>query len=105
MDGEDNSTQDLVRSCKRGLLLKRLWYIRFVDTKELLLTGMSRDGIFLVENGKIVKPVINLRFNEWPFVFLKNVVAMGRPVRIGGGSKVPAIMSSDFTFSSKTESV
>ncbi|RKZ30771.1 hypothetical protein DRQ36_04370 [bacterium] len=105
MSGEDKSIDDLIAGCEKGLLVKRLWYIRYVDRKELLLTGMTRDGFFLIENGKIVTPVKNLRFNESPIVFLKNVVAMSRPERVGGWAKVPAIMSENFTFSSKTESV
>ncbi len=84
--------------------MKRLWYIRYVDEREMLLTGMSRDGIFLVEDGKIVGPVKNLRFNESPLVFFKNIVACSAPMRLGS-DLVPAIMSRDFTFSSTTESV
>ena len=102
---EDQSISDLIARCKKGLLVKRLWYIRYVDKRELLLTGMSRDGLFLVKDGEIVAPVKNLRFNESPVVFLQNVVAMSHPRRIGGWAKVPGIMSKAFTFSSKTESV
>ncbi|MBN1755191.1 TldD/PmbA family protein [bacterium] len=105
MDGEDQTVADLIAKCDRGLLLKRLWYIRYVDRKELLLTGMTRDGIYLIENGKVVSPVINLRWNESPVVFLKNVVAMSRPERVNDYAKVPGIMSTGFTFSSKTESL
>ena len=105
MNGEDNSIDDLVANCKKGLLVKRLWYIRYVDRKKLLLTGMTRDGFFLIESGKIVSPVKNLRFNESPIIFLQNVVGMSRPIRVNQWSKVPGIMSENFTFSSKTESV
>ncbi|MBA7673141.1 hypothetical protein ES703_81329 [subsurface metagenome] len=105
MDGQDQSVADLIAQCEKGLLVKRLWYIRYVDRKELLLTGMTRDGLFLLEGGKIVGPAKNLRFNESPVVFLRNVVAMSRPERVGNLAKVPAIMSEGFTFSSETESV
>lgn len=105
MEGQDQSISDLIRRCKNGLLVKRLWYIRYVDRRDLLLTGMTRDGLFLIEDGEVVAPVKNLRFNESPIVFLQNVVAMSRPRRIGGWTKVPGIMSEEFTFSSKTESV
>ena len=104
MRGEDRTTDELVSRCQRGLLVRRLWYIRYVDQKELLLTGMTRDGLFLVENGEVVGPVTNLRFNESPIVFLQNVVAMSRPQRVGS-VMMPGIMSAGFTFSSKTESV
>jgi predicted Zn-dependent protease len=104
MKGEDRSVEELVAQCDRGLLVKRLWYIRHVDFRELLLTGMTRDGLFLVQGGKVAGAVKNLRFNESPIVFLKNVVAMSRPARVGG-IQVPGVMSTDFTFSSKTESL
>jgi len=105
MEGQDQNISDLIAQCQRGLLAKRLWYIRYVDKKELLLTGMTRDGLFLIEDGKVVAPVKNLRFNESPVVFLQNVVAMSRPQRIGESAKVPGIMSENFTFSSRTESI
>jgi len=105
MEGEDKTVDDLVRSCKKGLLVKNLWYIRYVDKRELLLTGMTRDGVFMVEDGSISGPVKNLRWNESPIVFLKNVVGMSRPERVGKYAKIPGVMSKGFTFSSKTESL
>lgn len=105
ISGGKGSVEDLVRDCRRGLMVKKLWYIRYVDRKELLLTGMTRNGLFLVENGKIVRPVGNLRFNESPVVFLQNVVSLSEPQYIGGWAKVPAIMSEGFTFSSTTDSL
>ncbi|CAB1081017.1 hypothetical protein JY97_04470 [Alkalispirochaeta odontotermitis] len=105
MDGQDQNLQDLIVRCQKGLLVKRLWYIRYVDRKSLLLTGMTRDGVFLIENGRIIHPVSNLRFNESPVAFLQNVVAMSRPQRVEDWAKVPGMMSESFTFSSKTESV
>lgn len=105
MQGEDRTMADLIAMCRKGLLVKRLWYIRYVDKRELMLTGITRDGFFRVENGKIIHPVKNLRFNESPVVFLQNIIAMSRAQRVGKWAKVPGIMSSNFTFSSKTESV
>ncbi len=69
------------------------------------MTGMTRDGLFLIKDGKVVTSVKNLRFNESPVVFLQNIVAMSRPQRVEGSVKVPGIMSKNFTFSSKTESI
>jgi len=103
--GENKSVADLIASCKNGLLVKRLWYIRYVDRKELLLTGMTRDGFFRIRDGKVTEPVKNLRWNESPIVFLNNVLALSRPEIVGSWAKVPAIMSEGFTFSSKTESL
>ena len=105
MDGADASVADLVRGCRRGLLVKNLWYIRFVDRKALLLTGMTRDGLFLVEGGEVVGPVKNLRWNESPIVFLQNVVALSRSVRIGPWAMLPGVMSDGFTFTSTTDSL
>ncbi len=105
MEGEEQEVSDLVARCREGLLVKRLWYIRHVDRKELLLTGITRDGLFLVKDGRVAAPVRNLRFNESPVVFLKNVSAMSRPQRIGNMAKVPGILSEGFTFSSVTESI
>ncbi len=104
---EDQELSDLIAGCERGLLVKNLWYIRFVDPRTLTLTGMTRDGVFLVENGRITRPVQNLRWNESPMVFLANLEARSRAVRVGGWSdmKLPAVRSRGFTFSSVTESI
>mgnify|MGYP000612591055 CR=1 FL=1 len=105
MSGGDNTIDELVSDVERGLLVKRLWYIRFVDRKELLLTGLTRDGLFLIKGGEIAGPVQNLRFNESPIVFLQQVSGLGPTRRIGPFAKVPAIRSEHFTFTSTTESV
>ena len=105
MAGGSISVDEMIADCDKGLLVKRLWYIRYVDKKQLLLTGLTRDGLFLVENGEVTGPVQNLRFNESPLVFLSNVVALGEPRRVGPSAKIPAVMSENFTFSSKTTSV
>jgi len=105
MEGEDRSVEDLVAKCGSGLLVKRLWYMNYVDEKEMLVTGMTRDGLFRIEGGAVAGPVKNLRFNESPLVFLANAVAMSSPERVGGWAVVPGVMSEGFTFSSKTESV
>ncbi len=107
MAGEDNSVDDLISGCKNGLLVKRLWYVRYVDRRELLLTGMTRDGLFKITDGKVAGPVKNLRFNESPMTFLKNIEALSQAKRVSSwiDAKVPGARSSEFTFSSKTESV
>lgn len=107
MAGGTGTVDDLIAGCKRGLLVKNLWYIRNVDWKSLTLTGMTRDGVFLVEDGRIVRPVSNLRWNESPISFLNNLVALSRPIRTGGWSnmKVPGALSENFTFTSVTASV
>ena len=66
VDGATGSTQDLVAGVERGLLVTCLWYIREVDPQTLLLTGLTRDGVYLVENGEVTGAVNNFRFNESP---------------------------------------
>lgn len=108
MDGTDASIDDLVRDCRRGLLVQNLWYIRFVDPRTLTLTGLTRDGVFLVEDGRIVRPVKNFRWNESPIDVLQKLTGLSRAERVRSGrfvSKVPAIASRDFTFTSTTDSV
>ena len=58
------STDELIASTKRGLLITRLWYVRVVDQRKAILTGMTRDGTFLIEDGRITRGVHNLRFNQ-----------------------------------------
>jgi len=107
MTGENRSIDDLIAGCKNGLLVKRLWYVRYVDLRELLLTGMTRDGLFKIIDGQVTGPVKNLRFNESPITFLNNIEALSQAKRISSwiDGKVPGVRSREFTFSSKTESV
>jgi predicted Zn-dependent protease len=81
-----------------------------VDPRTLLLTGLTRDGTFLIEDGKISKPVQNLRFNESPLFMLNNVEMIGRPVRIagtesGGNVVLPPLKVREFNFTSVSEAV
>ena len=104
MAGGTGTVDDLVAGCERGLLVKNLWYVRNVDWRTHTLTGMTRDGVFRIEHGRIVGPVRNLRWNESPITFLRNLVALSRPVRTAGWSpmKVPGALSEGFTFTSVT---
>ena len=69
--GEDRSLEEMVASTERGLLLTCLWYIREVDPATLLLTGLTRDGVYLIEDGVVVGEVNNFRFNESPVDLLR----------------------------------
>jgi len=82
----------------------RFWYIRFVDPQTLLLTGLTRDGTFFIENGKIKHAIKNFRFNESPIIMLNNIEALGRPIRVQG-SMVPPVKIRDFTFTSLSDAV
>ncbi|KER10616.1 MAG: peptidase C69 [[Candidatus Thermochlorobacteriaceae] bacterium GBChlB] len=104
MQGGDASLDDLIKDTKRGILVTRLWYIRPVDPQTLLYTGLTRDGTFFIENGKIKHPVKNFRFNESPIIMLNNLEALGNPERIGN-NLIPPIRVRDFTFTSLSDAV
>lgn len=104
MEGGTASLEDLIKSTERGILVTRFWYIRSVDPQTLLLTGLTRDGTFYIENGKIMYPVKNFRFNESPVIMLNNVEALGKPQR-SGNMIVPPMKIRDFTFSSLSDAV
>jgi len=104
MSGGDESLEDMIKNTRRGILVTRLWYIRQLDPQTLLYTGLTRDGTFYIENGKIKYPVKNFRFNESPIVMLNNIEALGKPVRING-NMVPPMKIRDFTFSSLSDAV
>ncbi len=110
MAGGTQSVDDLVKSTTRGILVTRLWYLREVDPRTILYTGLTRDGTFLIENGKITKSLRNFRFNESPLFMLNNVEGLGRTERVagteGGGDVVmPSLKVRDFNFTSLSEAV
>ena len=97
----------MIASTERGVLVTRLWYIREVDPYEKIVTGMTRDGTFLVENGKVRQGVRNFRFNQSLLHMLSNVDAMSVPIRSGGEESfdmvVPAMKIHDFNFTEVTK--
>jgi predicted Zn-dependent protease len=113
MEGGDADVEEMIQSTKHGLLLTRLWYIRSVDPRTILFTGLTRDGTFLVENGRIAHAVKNLRWNESPAFMLTNVEMLGRPTRVVIGESgespntvfVPAMKIRNFTFTSVSDAV
>jgi predicted Zn-dependent protease len=98
---------EMIASTQRGVLVTRLWYIREVDPYEKMLTGMTRDGTFLVENGRVRQGVRNFRFNESLIHMLSNVEAMSVPRRSCGEESfdmvVPAMKIRDFNFTEVTK--
>ena len=74
------TTAEMIKTTRRGLLVTFFWYIRPVDQPTLLNTGMTRDGLFLIENGEIVGPVQNFRWNMSPIVGYSNLTLVGKPV-------------------------
>lgn len=113
MEGGNASLEDMIKDTKRGVLVTRLWYIRSVDPQTQLYTGLTRDGVFYIENGKIKHPVKNFRFNESPVIMLNNLETLGKQNRLGSGFGqfvggtflVPNMKVRDFTFTSLSDAV
>lgn len=110
MEGGTKSLEELIASTKKGVLITRLWYIRDVDPQSLLLTGLTRDGTFYIENGKIQYPIKNFRFNESPIIMLNNLEELGkveRTVSVESNQNylLPPLKVRDFTFSSLSDAV
>jgi predicted Zn-dependent protease len=110
MIGGSTSTEEMIRSTERGVLLTRLFYLRMVDPRTLLVTGLTRDGTFLIENGKIAHAIKNFRFNESPLFMLNNLDAIGPAVRVAGTESrgvlvMPALKVKSFNFTSLSDAV
>jgi predicted Zn-dependent protease len=113
MSGGTSSIEEMIASTQRGLLVTRFWYLRPVDQRTILYTGLTRDGTFLIEGGKITRAVKNLRFNDSPVFMLNNVEALGTPVRVsasedggpGQAVMVPPLKVRDFNFTSLSDAV
>jgi PmbA protein len=105
--GGNSSVDEMVRSTERGILVTRLWYIREVDPYEKVLTGMTRDGTFLVEDGRVTGGIRNFRFNQGMLEMLSNVELLGPAVRSAGEEAfemvVPAMKVRNFHFSEVTK--
>ena len=105
--GGNTSVDDMIRTTERGVLVTRLWYIREVDPYEKTLTGMTRDGTFLVENGKIAGGIRNFRFNQSMIEMLSNVSALGTSVHASGEESfdmvVPPMKINNFHFTEVTK--
>lgn len=104
--GGDSCVEEMVASTERGILVTRLWYIREVDPYQKVFTGMTRDGTFLVEAGRIAAGLRNFRFNQSLMEMLSNVEALSQPVRASGEESpdmvVPAMKIRDFHFTEVT---
>jgi predicted Zn-dependent protease len=113
MEGTDQSVEDIIKTTRRGLLVTFFWYIRGVDNETLLNTGMTRDGLFLIENGEIVGPVQNFRWNMSPIVGYNNVTAVGQPTPMhmgesydgGNTALIPPVRMEDFLMTSVSPAV
>lgn len=104
--------EEMIKSTERGILVSRFWYIRQTDPRTASSTGLTRDGVWWIENGKIAYPLKNFRFNQSTVKMLApgNVLAIGKPERVGsseggGGSLLPALKIKEFNFTSQSEAV
>jgi PmbA protein len=106
-NGNAKSVEEMVTGVERGILVTRLWYIREVDPYEKILTGMTRDGTFLIEHGKLVGGVRNFRFNQSLVEMLQNIAMLGSSVRASGEESfdmvVPPMMVHNFNFTELTK--
>lgn len=111
MDGSDKSVEDLISTTDHAILVTRFWYIRAVDPQTILLTGLTRDGLFEIRDGKISNPIKNFRFNESPINMLNNVLEIGKSENAVGSETgdsqifVPSLKVKDFNFSSLSDAI
>lgn len=110
MVGGDQSTEQLIASTDRGVLVTRLFYLRQVDPRTILYTGLTRDGTFLIEGGRITRSLRNFRFNDSPLFLLNNLEALGPAQRLagteaGGNIVMPSVKAREFNFTSLSEAV
>jgi predicted Zn-dependent protease len=110
VEGGPTSVEEMIKSTDRGILVTRFWYLRSVDPRTALYTGLTRDGTFLIEHGEVTHPVKNFRFNDSPIFLLNNVEALGPCIRLagterGGDIAMPSIKAHDFNFTSLSDAV
>lgn len=110
MSGGEGTVDDLIAKTERGVLVTSLWYIRGVDPRRLLYTGLTRDGLFWIEDGKIAHPLTNMRWNDTPLDVFGKAIDAGTPVRAmsrkgSGDTVVPPLRTEGFHFTSVSNAV
>ncbi len=109
LSGGSGSLYDLIGKVDKGVLVSRFWYNRMLQPRSILATGLTRDGTFMIEGGKIARPVKNLRYNDSPLTLLTKVAEMGTPVRAGGTTDrtdvMPPMIVDGFHFESTSDAV
>jgi len=103
--GGTGSTDELIAGCARGILVTHFFYIRALDPRTVLQTGLTRDGAFLIEDGRVTRPLKNFRWNESPLLMLNRLEDIGRPEPTAAGRLMPALRVRDFNFSSLSDAV
>jgi predicted Zn-dependent protease len=105
LTGGTRSTEELIAGCARGVLVTHFFYIRALDPRTVLQTGLTRDGAFLIENGKVTRALKNFRWNESPLLMLNRLEDIGRPELTAAGRMMPALRVRDFNFTSLSDAV
>jgi len=105
LSGGTKSTEEVIAGCTRGILVTHFFYIRSLDPRTVLQTGLTRDGTFLIENGKVIRALKNFRWNESPLLMLNRLEEIGRPVLTTAGRLLPALRVREFNFSSLSDAV
>ncbi len=105
MMGTDRTLDQLIAGTARGILVTRFWYIRSLEQRTVTLTGLTRDGTFLVENGKITRPLKNFRWNDSPLLALNRIEEIGKAERVSSGIVMPSLKIRDFNFTSLSDAV
>jgi predicted Zn-dependent protease len=113
MQGGTDSLEEMIASTRRGVLLTRFWYIRGLNPRIISYTGLTRDGTFLIENGRITRPVTNFRFNQSLVSMLQNIEMLGPAVRVAASENssvstpivVPALKVNGFNLSSVSDAI
>jgi len=105
LSGGTKSTEEIIAGCSRGILVTHFFYIRSLDPRTMLQTGLTRDGTFLIENGKITRSLKNFRWNESPLLMLNRLEDIGRPEPTEAGRLMPTLRVRDFNFASLSDAV
>jgi len=109
MDGENVEVDALIAKIDKGVLVTRLWYNRMLEPRSIVATGLTRDGTFWIEGGKIAHPIKNLRYNDGPVTLLTKLRALGRPERAGMATDrvwvVPPLVVDEFLFESTSDAI
>ena len=105
MVGGTKSVDDLIAGTQRGILVTHFFYIRSLDNRTVMLTGLTRDGTFLIENGKVTRSLKNFRWNESPLFMLNKIEEIGRAEPTAAGQVMPSLRVKDFNFTSLSDAV
>ena len=105
LTGGTKTTEELIAGCERGILVTHFFYVRSLEPRTVLYTGLTRDGTFLIEKGKITQALKNFRWNESPLLMLNRLEEIGRSEPTSAGQLMPSLRVSRFDFSSLSDAV